>query len=105
LSWLPRTQGTGAPTVAKASSAVWTPSANDSTDQGDLSSRNEKDWCNSSGREYRATCARSARHTSPTNMVSGYSSQIARQRRQTSCTSGWFQVMACSGPWPNRVGE
>src|SRR3954453_9158200 len=38
-------------------------------------------------------------------MVSGYSSQIDRQRRQTSCTSGWFQVIACSGPWPNRVGE
>ena len=43
--------------------------------------------------------------TSPTSIVSGYSSQIARQRRQTSCTSGWFQVIACSGPCPNRVGE
>src|SRR3954470_4058330 len=105
LSWLPSTQETGAPTDPNASSALCTPSAKAMVSHGDLSSRKENDWCSSSGREYSATSSRSARHTSPTSMVSGYSSQTDRQRRHTSCTSGWFQVIACSGPCPNRVGE
>src|SRR3954471_12882455 len=69
LSWLPSTQETGAPTLPKASSAVRTPSAKAETDHGDFSSRKENDWCISSGREYSATCSRSARHTSPNDHV------------------------------------
>lgn len=76
-----------------------------SASQEALSRSKKKAWCSSSGRTYSACSRAVGTETSPTRSRSRpscavYSSHTARQRRHTSCTSGWFQA---SGLTESRV--